>query len=112
MILGSFIAGGRMNARLEFCRKSAFITFTHHSFLEERNLITVRPINGFPINFIRLCVLGNICSYTHYIYSLLDKMGTGFITFDVSRTHIYTKRPTFSDLSGFYPHFIRFGSRI
>ena len=26
---------------------------------------------------------GNICSYTHYIYSLLDKKGTGFITFDV-----------------------------
>ena len=27
---------------------------------------------------------GNICSYTHYIYSLLDKKGTGFITFDVN----------------------------
>ena len=33
----------------------------------------------------RLGVLGNICSYTHYIYSLLDKKGTGFITFDVSQ---------------------------
>ena len=52
-------------------------------------MVIVLHIENLNLIMSACACAGNICSYTHYIYSLLDRNCAGFITFEVKSIQIH-----------------------
>ena len=69
------------------------IPFSFHT--EHGDGYSLQPPSPLPSQLLTCVSLGSICSYPHYIFSLIDSQGSGVITFEVRiLVVIYRSQPT------------------